>query len=94
MRVLKLLTIKLANRQIGKSTNRQIDKSTNRLIVSFSGAKLRRIFSTGIANLAKKMAFSDILLFLPILAKSSTKHPLKPYGASNSSDRSPLFSRN
>ena len=32
MRVLKLLTIKLANRQIGKSTNRQIDKSTNRQI--------------------------------------------------------------
>ena len=29
MRVLKLLTIKLANRQIDKSANRQIDKSSN-----------------------------------------------------------------
>jgi len=71
--------------------NRQIDKSTNRLIVSFSGAKLRRVFSTGIANLAKKMAFSDILQFLLILAKSSTEHPLSPYSAPNSSDRSPIF---
>ena len=94
MRVLKLLTIKLASCQIALLVHWQIDKSTNRLIVSFSGAKLRRVFLRGLANLAKKMAFSDILLFLPILAKSSTEHPLKPYGASNSSDRSPLFSRN
>jgi len=71
-----------------------ISQFVNWQMISFSGAKLRRFFSTGLANLAKKMAFSDILQFLAILAKSSTQHPLKPCYASNSSDRSPLFSRN
>ena len=57
----------------------------------FLKAKVRRFLQRGLANLAKKMAFSDILQFLLILAKSSTEHPMSPCSASNSSDRCLIF---